>query len=73
MVDRKYHIPLEEIPAIGYIEEDCMLDKYRELKVALEDLDKVEVENIDLKENLKEANECIRKNERENQEIQSKA
>lgn len=58
---KKYPIPSEDIPAIEYTKEDCMLDKYGELKVALEDLNKFEDENRDLKENLKEENECIRK------------
>lgn len=61
MVDRKFPIPPEEILAIGYIEEYFILGKDGEIKVVLEDLKNVEGENRDLKENLKETNECIKK------------
>lgn len=61
MVDSlKYPTPLEEISSIEYTKEDCMLHKDEELKTTLEDLNKIENENGNLKENLKEANECIK-------------
>lgn len=61
MVGKKYSTPPEEINSTETIEEDCILVSEEELKVALEDLEKVEIENRDLKDNVNEADECIKK------------